>query len=101
MNLSHRSACCEDVGDGAGILTSIPHEFFSSPQATTISLPERGNYGVGMIFFSKSEQIGVQKKKIEDTIVRTGLEVLCWRKVPVDESWYALLFLTVFDRPLQ
>ncbi|MBW1642036.1 MAG: hypothetical protein JRJ76_04280, partial [Deltaproteobacteria bacterium] len=52
-NLMHRGAIGGDLatGDGAGILFQIPHDFFiPACQTIHISLPEQGNYRVGMIF---------------------------------------------------
>ena len=44
-NLEHRGAVGSDAGtgDGAGILTQIPHEFFASN--VEFALPARGAYG--------------------------------------------------------
>src|SRR6187401_3497393 len=58
VNLTHRGACgCDpETGDGAGILTQIPHEFFTAKAAELgIKLPELGDYGVGTIFLPRDE----------------------------------------------
>jgi glutamate synthase domain-containing protein 1 len=91
VNLAHRSACCEDIGDGAGILTGIPHEFFVAEAAMLgKSLTSRGEYGVGMIFFNKAGlDLSEAKGVIEGAITSLGLEVLFWRKVPFDEACLA------------
>ena len=49
-NLDHRGAkgSDPDTGDGAGILTQIPDEFFRS--ACEFPLPEPGAYAAGMVF---------------------------------------------------
>src|SRR6476646_391663 len=50
VNLTHRGACgCDPLtGDGAGILTQIPHEFFAAKAAELgITLPPAAEYGVG------------------------------------------------------
>jgi glutamate synthase (NADPH/NADH) large chain len=55
-NMEHRGACgCDpETGDGAGILIQLPHEFLMEECSNLeISLPEPGEYGVGMIFFPK------------------------------------------------
>lgn len=88
VNLSHRSACCEDIGDGAGILTEIPHEFFAA-EASRLGkkLPTKGDYGVGMIFINKSDfQADQAKAIIEKSIAHLGLEVLFWRQVPTNDA---------------
>src|SRR5438105_9237858 len=53
LNLGHRGACgCEaNTGDGAGILMQVPHRFlFQECDRLNISLPPRGQYGVGMVY---------------------------------------------------
>jgi len=53
LNLAHRGACgCDpETGDGAGVLIQIPHEFFAHACAKIgFSLPNPGEYGVGMVF---------------------------------------------------
>ena len=50
-NLRHRGAVGADnlTGDGAGLLISIPHDFFISEMAEKkIKLPDLGSYGVGI-----------------------------------------------------
>ena len=51
-NLTHRGAVGADplVGDGAGILVQLPHEFFKAEMATQgVDLPEPGHYGLSLI----------------------------------------------------
>lgn len=55
-NLNHRGAsgADENTGDGAGILIQIPHDFFIREcDVLGFDLPEKGDYGVGMIFAHK------------------------------------------------
>ena len=55
-NLEHRGATGADplVGDGAGMLTQIPHDFFSIIcKNDKIEIPEEGEYGVGFFFFPR------------------------------------------------
>src|SRR5437763_9619627 len=52
-NLEHRGAVGADprAGDGAGILVQIPHPFFRrKAQELGITLPEPGQYAVGVAF---------------------------------------------------
>ena len=86
--LTHRGAAGADPreGDGAGILTQLPHDFFAA-QATALgfSLPAAGDYGVGMIFLPKEQgHRNTCKSVIEQTISEEGNVLLGWRKVPVD-----------------
>lgn len=51
-NLRHRGAEGADAnsGDGAGILVQIPHQFFCRECGVLgFTLPDEGDYGVGMI----------------------------------------------------
>ena len=90
MNLQHRGAAGADgvTGDGAGILFQIPHEFFSAEvKKLSFSLPERDEYGVGMIFFSQDDTIRDRCVKLfEDVVQASGLTILGWRDVPSDNS---------------
>ncbi|WP_210492250.1 glutamate synthase large subunit [Patulibacter sp. SYSU D01012] len=86
-NLDHRGAAGADArtGDGAGILTQIPHAFFRA--VVDFELPEPGRYAVGMCFLPQDE---AQRQKVEDMIERNvrveGQRVLGWRDVPVREG---------------
>ena len=87
--LEHRGACGSDplTGDGAGILIQIPHEFFKSECAKLkIELPEAGRYGTGLVFFPKDDRAEKLMKIFEEVTIREGLEMLGWRKVPVDNT---------------
>ena len=89
-NMDHRGACgCEpNTGDGAGILTHIPHKFFTK-QCETIgfTLPAKGLYGVAMCFFPKDEE-GYEEcqKTIDKCATQLGFKILGRRIVPVDNS---------------
>ena len=53
LNLEHRGAVGADprAGDGAGILTQIPHKFFAKrAKALGFALPAPGEYAVGTLF---------------------------------------------------
>lgn len=51
-NMKHRGAEGADnkTGDGAGIMLQIPHEFIL---LQGIPVPEKGNYGTGLVFLPK------------------------------------------------
>src|SRR5579862_6810452 len=87
INLTHRGACgCDpETGDGAGILIQIPHEFFVRECASLgFSLPDRGDYGVGMLFLPVEPQQRLICEGIVERIAREeGLTVLGWRDTPV------------------
>ena len=89
-SMEHRGGTGFDVksGDGAGILLQIPHELFKAecPKAG-ITLPEFGEYGVGMTFFPRDEQQQAACKAIiERHLKKFDLPLLGYRVVPVDNS---------------
>ena len=55
INLTHRGACgCDpETGDGAGILTQIPDEFFRG--VCDFELPPLGQYAAGLVFLPDNE----------------------------------------------
>ncbi len=87
-NMEHRGACgCENnTGDGAGILIQTPHAFFFDECLKMgVHLPAFGRYGVGMVFFPKELRLREECRDIfTRTIEELGMEVLAWRKVPVN-----------------
>jgi glutamate synthase (NADPH/NADH) large chain len=89
-NMEHRGACgCDPLsGDGAGILIQIPHEFLMEEcTSLEISLPEPCEYGVGMTFFPKEPAVKKACRTIiKNAVEKLGLQILGYRKVPVDSS---------------
>ncbi|WP_102274968.1 glutamate synthase large subunit [Cytobacillus massiliigabonensis] len=86
--LEHRGGQGSDpaVGDGAGIMTQIPHQFFLT-KCEKISIPEAGNYGVGMIFLPQKMQWRKKcEHQIKKFIEKEGQQLLGWRTVPTDDS---------------
>ena len=87
INLTHRGACgCDpETGDGAGLLIQIPHKFFSR-EATSLgfTLPEPGEYGIGMVFLPVERHQRLKTEGILERIVKEeGLTVLGWRDTPI------------------
>jgi len=87
-NMEHRGACgCEEnTGDGAGIMIQVPHEFFFDECIKLgVHLPAYGKYGVGMIFFPKEIRLREECRDIFNRAAeKMGLEILAYRKVPVN-----------------
>src|ERR1700754_3949910 len=87
-NMEHRGACgCENnTGDGAGIMIQTPHEFFFDECIKLgAHLPPFGRYGVGMIFFPKEIRLREECRDIFNrSAEKLGLEILVYRKVPVN-----------------
>lgn len=86
LNMDHRGATSADnkTGDGAGILMQLPHEYFLSQK---ISVPETGRYGTGLVFLPVNEEEATYCVEVLNRYVETeGLQLICWRDVPVDGS---------------
>lgn len=87
-NMEHRGACgCENnTGDGAGITIQTPHEFFFDECVKIgIHLPPFGRYGVGVLFFPKDIRLKEECRDIFNRAAeKLGLEILAYRKVPVN-----------------
>ncbi|MHC4882152.1 MAG: glutamate synthase large subunit [Planctomycetota bacterium] len=90
LNLHHRGAASADnvTGDGAGILSQIPHEFFKQETKTFgFELPDVSYYGVGVVFGPKDTSL---RKKcdalLEKAIADYGMKILGWRDVPVSSD---------------
>ena len=85
-NLEHRAGKDAEgkTGDGVGILTQIPHKFFSRvTKPLGIDLGKEREYGVGMFFFPQEELRRNQARKMFEIIVeKEGMEFLGWREVP-------------------
>lgn len=86
-NMKHRGAVGSDetTGDGAGIMTQIPHRFFTEEMHEKgVLLPESGQYAVGMVFLPRVPQARLYCEGVlEDMIQEEGLGMLGWRDVPV------------------
>ncbi|WP_206452855.1 glutamate synthase large subunit [Aurantimonas marina] len=90
QNLTHRGAVGADplMGDGAGMLVQIPHDFFKEEMAAQgVDLPEPGDYGVGHVFMPRdAEQRQHIEAVFEDVAREEGQTVLGWRDVPVSNK---------------
>ena len=84
--LMHRGAVAADAqtGDGAGILTQIPDEFFRN---NVNNLPDKERYAIGMLFVPANENLASKAKNIcESTVLEEGFEFIAWRDVPLNKS---------------
>ncbi len=87
--MTHRGACgCEaNTGDGAGIMTALPHDFFTKVASTdlAVTLPAPGHYAAGLVFLPQDANERKQCKAIvEDFIRLQNQSLIGWRPVPVD-----------------
>ncbi len=109
QRMDHRGACgCEpNTGDGAGILTALPHAFLAkvAQRDAGLTLPAAGRYGAGIVFLPQDEaDRATCKQTIADLITQEGQQLVGWRKVPQDNSmigptakklepWMEMLFI--------
>ncbi|KGE73862.1 glutamate synthase large subunit [Spirochaeta lutea] len=91
VRMTHRGAVGaeKNTGDGAGILTTLPHRFLekAAREDLGLELPGRGQYSAGVVFFPQDDDlrrgcIAVMEKAISDE----GLTLLGWRELPRDNS---------------
>jgi glutamate synthase (NADPH/NADH) large chain len=89
-NMEHRGASGSEhnTGDGAGIMIQIPHEFFFSELLKQgIHLPNINEYGVGFSFFPSEKGVAEECKEIfERAAEKLGIEIIGYRKVPVNKT---------------
>jgi len=89
-NMEHRGACgCENnTGDGAGITIQTPHEFFFDECVKNgVHLPSFGRYAAGVIFFPQDVALREECRNIFNrSAEKLGLEILLYRKVPVNQE---------------
>ncbi|HEV7512141.1 MAG TPA: glutamate synthase large subunit [Candidatus Acidoferrum sp.] len=84
--LTHRGGVDADgaSGDGAGLLTSLPQDFFRArAKEQGIALPQ--NFGLGFAFLA-AHAVSDAHSAIEHAAESERCRVLGWRRVPVDEK---------------
>jgi len=88
-SMDHRGARGSEAntGDGAGILTALPHEFLVkvARRDLGIELPEPGRFTAGIIFLPPDSR---QREKCKTVVARIcaeeGQSLVGWREVPTD-----------------
>ena len=93
-NVTHRGAVSADAktGDGAGVLTQIPHRLFAKVLTRLGAAGVApGEYAIGVIFLPKAPQgqdasAVVARRIVEEEIAAHQLRLLGWRTVPIDAS---------------
>ena len=76
-----------NTGDGAGIMTGMPHDFLNALAKDLFGreLPGPGEYGVGNIFLpTDSAQRAQCKGIIEQAIEDAGQALIGWRELPTN-----------------
>ena len=91
-NMTHRGATGYDplLGDGAGILTQMPDEFFRIMTKPLFELPKSGDYACGNVFLPQDKVLRIECENIfENIIKKEGQFFLGWRDVPRNSSGLA------------
>ncbi len=88
-NHAHRGAVAADgrSGDGAGILTQLPHKLIGRDLAHLgVRVPAPGDVAVAMIFMPLRNLVHRERSQelFQQAIGEFGLEFLGWREVPVN-----------------
>src|SRR4051812_20120689 len=87
--VAHRGAASTDnSGDGAGLLTQIPHRlFFRDSYRLGLHLEPGMAFGVGAFFLPRaSEPRAAAVAMIESVLLHDGIPVLGWRDVPTNPN---------------
>lgn len=90
--MKHRGAvgCEENCGDGAGVMTGIPHAFYQrviQENKLVFKLPSPGNYATGIFFIDTDpNKAKVCSDMFSALAKECNIEVLGWRDVPFDNS---------------
>ncbi len=74
-----------NTGDGAGVLTALPHEFLAKVVKADlgVDLPPLGSYGAGIVFLPRDPGERARcKAVVEEEVVSAGQRLLGWRDVP-------------------
>lgn len=90
-HMTHRGACgCEpNTGDGAGMLTALPHDFLAKVALAEFGaeLPQPGQYGAGIVFLPlHPRQREECRNAVNKLIEEQGQRLIGWRVVPTDED---------------
>jgi glutamate synthase domain-containing protein 2/glutamate synthase domain-containing protein 1/glutamate synthase domain-containing protein 3 len=86
VNLDHRGARAADgTGDGAGLLTQLPHRLIDRELRTHGLDVSPGSLGVVMCFLSPTEA-AASRSVVTEAVEAEGMRVLFWRTVPTEPS---------------
>ena len=86
--MDHRGAVGSEAntGDGAGILTALPHEFMTRVVRDELkqNLPSPGRFGAGLVFLPRIErERELCRQTVSQLVLDLGQRLIGWRPVPV------------------
>ncbi len=87
--VAHRGAASTDKsGDGAGLLTQIPHRLlFRDAYRLGLCLSPGAPFGVGAFFLPRDlAALNAATRIVEEALEQEGVPLLGWRDVPIDPS---------------
>jgi glutamate synthase (NADPH/NADH) large chain len=87
--MTHRGGINADgkTGDGCGLLMQKPDQFLRAIAEETFGQPLPQQYAVGMVFLNQDEsRADAARAHMNREIQAAGLQLVGWRKVPVDTS---------------
>ena len=102
-NHAHRGAVAADgkTGDGAGVMTQLPHTFLQRVynQIYGKQLPGPGDVAVGVVFLPLQDAYGrsLARRVMEESLRHFGMEPLGWRELPLHLE--AIGERALFSRP--
>jgi glutamate synthase (NADPH/NADH) large chain len=87
--MDHRGArgAEPNTGDGAGMVTALPHEFLArvAQEAFSVTLPAPGRFAAGVVFLPQdAAERDRCKAVVAEICAEEGQTVVGWRVVPVD-----------------
>jgi glutamate synthase (NADPH/NADH) large chain len=88
-HMDHRGARGSEAntGDGAGILTALPHRFLTKVAKRDLGaeLPEPGRFAAGIVFLpTLARERRIARRVVEEIVAERGQQLVGWRRVPVD-----------------
>jgi glutamate synthase (NADPH/NADH) large chain len=89
--MDHRGArgAERNTGDGAGMLTALPHEFLArvAKEDLGVELPEPGRFAAGIVFLPTDDKERERcKTAVAEICAEEQQQLLGWREVPTDAN---------------
>jgi glutamate synthase (ferredoxin) len=86
QRVDHRGARAADgTGDGAGLLTQLPHKLLARELRARGKEIDQDNVGVVMCFLPPDDA-AASRSLVSESLEAEGIRLLLWRSVPIDPS---------------